>query len=818
MLGFIISSSLSGCSDIRRHYKRTAARQNLGSERTQELTRRAKTSSGILIAALILLASCGGVINLPAPSVSSLSPSSVPENSVTFTLTVNGSGFAPSSTILFNGAPRQTIFLRPTQLTTLVNPGDIATPGTITVQVTTPAPGGGTSSTIALTVTATSAPVPSISSITPTSIPAAGQSATITINGSNFVPTSQVTANGANRQTNFTNASVLTVALQASDIATAGAVRIAVLNPPASGVTPPGGGLSNVISLNVVNPNPVIKAVSPAIVVAGSTTTASLLISGSGFDSASQVLVNGSGRPTTFGSSSAIAAQLASGDLAAAGTYPVQVVNPTPGGGTSATLFFSIVPSAVGAGLPELVDVATDGAQANDGATGPSASGPAMDATGRFVAFISSSTNLMETTTTNPPPNPITNGAPNVFLRDTCLGVTSGCTPKEILVDVDPAGIIANGASSEPAVDSNASIVAFTSLATDLVSGFSFDGTTPQVFAANPCAGVTVGCTQTVSLVSVGAAGVTPALGPASQPSVSGDGRFIAFTSTATNLVAGATTGSAEVYLRDTCLAAGPACTPATMLVSVAADGVTPADGPSSQPVVVSSKTGQFVAFTSTATNLVSNPAGSAQIYRVGYCIGIKKGCTQTSASLISTPDGTAFADGSSVQPTMTPDGRFVAFASTAKDLGAASGGLQEIYLRDTCQGVPTGCTAKTTVVSVAADGVTPANALSEHPSVGNTGQFIAFASQATNLSTASLNGLENVYVRNTCANAAASGCTTSTALVSVSATKTPGTGASLNPVISGTGHIVSFFSAASNLVNNDLNGFPDIFLAVSTF
>ena len=771
----------------------------------------------MLVVALILLSSCGGVINLPVPAVSSLSPSSVPENSVTFTLTVTGSGFAPSSTITFNGLPRQTIFLSPSTLTTIVNPGDVSTPGTISVGVTTPAPGGGTSQVVDLTVAATAAPVPSILSITPTSIPASG-AATITINGSNFVPTSVVTVNGANRQTNYKSGAVLTASLQSSDIATAGTLRIAVLNPPASGITPPGGGVSNVVLLNVVNPNPVISAVSPPVLVAGSTATASIRVSGSGFDSASQVLVNGSGRPTTFGGSTTLDAQLASGDLAAAGTYPVQVVNPTPGGGTSATLFFSIVPSSTGAGLPELVDVAADGAQANNGVGDPSVSGPAMDATGRFVAFVSSSTNLLETTTINPPPNPITNGAPNIFLRDTCLGLTTGCAPKEILVDVGPSGILANGASSQPAVASSAAkIVAFSSLGTDLVSGFSFDGTTPQVFAANPCAGVAAGCTPTMTLVSVGSDSVTPASGPAGQPSVSPDGRFVAFTSTATNLVTGATTGFSEVYLRDTCLAAGTTCKPTTMLVSVAADGVTPADGSSSQPVVESNKNGQFVAFTSTATNLVAGSGGATEIYRVGYCIGITSGCTASAAQLISTPDGTAFADGSSIEPTMTPDGRFVAFASSASNLGATSGGVPEIYLRDTCQGVASGCTAKTTIVSLAADNATPANALSEHPSIGNSGQFVAFASQASNLSTATLNGLENIYVYNTCINGA-SGCKPSTVLVSVSATKTPGNGASLNPTISATGHVVSFFSAAGNLVNNDLNGFPDIFLAATTF
>ncbi len=159
----------------------------------------------------------------------------------------------------------------------------------------------------------------------------------------------------------------------------------------------------------------------------------------------------------------------------------------------------------------------------------------------------------------------------------------------------------------------------------------------------------------------------------------------------------------------------------------------------------------------------------------------------------------------------MTPDGRVVAFASTATVLGAASGGVQEIYERDTCQGAPSGCTAQTVLASVATDGVTPGNALSESPSLGNTGQFVAFSSQASNLVTTNVGGLENVYVRNGCLDQS-SGCTAGTALISISATQAPGNGASLNPVISSNGLIVCFYSAASNLVNNDLNGFPDHF------
>ena len=769
----------------------------------------------------MLLLSCGGVINLPVPKISSLNPARVAAGSTRFTLAIMGSGFAPNSTLLFNGIPRPSIFLSETELTTIVNPTDILVAGTASIIVITPAPGGGTSNAVTLTITPTALPVPQISSISPTSVAANAGVATIIIFGSNFVgipgaSVSIATVNGANRATGFVSNTELAVTLLPTDLATVGPVQVAVLNPPATNLTPPGGGISNSVALNVVNPTPVIRGVNPSVVTAGSTNAPAIGVSGSGFDSASQVLINGTGRPTTFSSSSSLSAQLASGDLAAAGTYTVQVVNPAPGGGASAVLHFSVVPSASGAGLPELVDVAPDGAQANDGVSPPSQVGPSMDSTGRFVAFTSSSTNLLETTTINPPPNPLTNGTSNIFLRDTCLGISPNCVPRDILVNVGPASVVANGPSFSPVVSSNgASIVAYVSLATDLVSGFAFDGTTPQVFATNPCATAS-GCTLNTSLVSVGSDGVTPASGASTEPSISSDGRFIAFASSATNLVAGATTGAQEIYLRDTCFGQGSTCTPATLLVSAAPDGVTPADGTSAEPVVVAGKNGQFVVFTSTSTNLVSGSIGVQEIYRVGFCIGISKGCTASSAQLISTPDGTTFADGASVEPAMTPDGRIVAFASTATNLGAASGGVQEIYERDTCQGVASGCKPQTLPVSVASDG-SAGNALSENPSVDNTGHIVAFASQASNLVTASLGGLEGVFVRNTCLGQS-SGCSAGTAFVSASATKTPGNGASLNPVISGTGHIVAFYSAASNLVNNDLNSFPDVFLATSTF
>jgi Tol biopolymer transport system component len=164
----------------------------------------------------------------------------------------------------------------------------------------------------------------------------------------------------------------------------------------------------------------------------------------------------------------------------------------------------------------------------------------------------------------------------------------------------------------------------------------------------------------------------------------------------------------------------------------------------------------------------------------------------------------------------MSPDGRIVAFASTATVLGVTSG-VQEIYERDTCQGAGTGCTAHNVPVSESTAGKA-GNALSENPSISSTGQYVAFASLASNLVTTNVGGIENIYVRNSCVEQAST-CVSSTVLISQSATDVPGNAASLNPVINSEGGtIVAFYSAASNLVADDVNGFPDIFLAFSTF
>src|SRR5262249_44539824 len=147
-------------------------------------------------------------------------------------------------------------------------------------------------------------------------------------------------------------------------------------------------------------------------------------------------------------------------------------------------------------------------------------------------------------------------------------------------------------------------------------------------------------------------------------------------------------------------------------------------------------------------------------------------------------------------------NGRFIAFTSAGTNLGFNSSGVQEIYVRDTClSATMTTCTPSTILASTR-DGSTPANALAERPSFDSTGQFIAFASAASNLGANTANGIENVFVRNTCLNITTN-CTTATVVASQpSGTLAPSlNGSSLAPSISGDAHTVSFISFASNLV-----------------
>ncbi len=176
----------------------------------------------------------------------------------------------------------------------------------------------------------------------------------------------QVKLNGADRPTTFVNATQLTAQIPASDIAAIGAqqgaVAITVFNPPSTGG---GGGTSNAIGLNIVNPVPVLNNLSPANATAGSAAFA-LTLNGSNFINGATVQWNNSARATTFVSATQLRAQITADDLLSVRTVNVTVVNPAPGGGVSdaSTLTINAAPNP----LPVMVSLNPNSASAGSNA------------------------------------------------------------------------------------------------------------------------------------------------------------------------------------------------------------------------------------------------------------------------------------------------------------------------------------------------------------------------------------------------------------------------------------------------------------------
>jgi len=268
----------------------------------------------------------------PAPALTSLNPTSATVGGGGIILTVNGSNFVAGSEVRWNGSPRTTAFVSSTQLTATIPASDLTAAGTANVTVVNPAPGGGTSNGLNFTV---NNPAPAITGLNPNSATAGGAAFTLTINGTGFVSTSSVWWNGAARTTNFISATQLTAAIPSSDIATAGTASVVVNNPA------PGGGSSPAATFTINNPAPAITSLSPSSAMAGGAGFV-LTVNGTGFVTGATVQWNGSPRTTSFVSATQLTAAIPASDIAAAGTASVTVVNPAPGGGTSAAATFTI--------------------------------------------------------------------------------------------------------------------------------------------------------------------------------------------------------------------------------------------------------------------------------------------------------------------------------------------------------------------------------------------------------------------------------------------------------------------------------------------
>ena len=273
-------------------------------------------------------------VSNPAPATTSLSPSSTPFGGAAFTLTVNGSNFVKTSVVEWNGSSRTTTFVSTTQLKAAILAADIATAGTFPVTVFNPTPGGGTSTALNFIVSLDN-PVPTLTTLSPSSATAGGAAFTLTVTGTNFVAASIVKWNGASRTTTFVSATQLKAAILAGDIATAGTFPVTVFNPT------PGGGTSTAQTFTVNNPAPTLSSISPISATAGGAAF-TLTLAGTNFVSGSVVRWNGANRTTSYVTSTQLTAAILAADIATAGTFPVTVFNPTPGGGTSGAKNFTV--------------------------------------------------------------------------------------------------------------------------------------------------------------------------------------------------------------------------------------------------------------------------------------------------------------------------------------------------------------------------------------------------------------------------------------------------------------------------------------------
>ncbi|MEO6727080.1 MAG: hypothetical protein ABIP14_17465, partial [Blastocatellia bacterium] len=177
----------------------------------------------------------------PVPTLIGLIPTVIAAGGPAFTLTVNGMGFVPGAVVNFNGSPRQTAFFSASQLFAQLSAGDVANVSTVTITVTNPAPGGGTSNSLTLSINAIQNPVPTLSGLNPGSAIAGDPAFTLTANGLNFVPGAVVQFNGSPRPTIYVNQTQLAAQITEADVANGGTAAITVLNPA------PGGGVSNTL-------------------------------------------------------------------------------------------------------------------------------------------------------------------------------------------------------------------------------------------------------------------------------------------------------------------------------------------------------------------------------------------------------------------------------------------------------------------------------------------------------------------------------------------------------------------------------------------
>jgi Tol biopolymer transport system component len=352
----------------------------------------------------------------------------------------------------------------------------------------------------------------------------------------------------------------------------------------------------------------------------------------------------------------------------------------------------------------------------------------------------------------------------DVFLRDRSKGTTRR-------ISVSSAGAQTDGYSQRAVISPDGRFVLFSSIASNLIGNDS--NAAEDIFIRDRAKGTT-------RRVSIGN-GEQEGNGSSYGHSMSPDGRFIVFGSSANNLVGADTNAASDIFVRDR--RAGT-----TSRVSLNSNGIE-GNGPSDSPWI--SADGRLVSFSSNASNLVAGDTnGVADVFVRNRETG------QTRRVSISTQGGQA--DGASDDSMISADGRVIVFYSSATNLVPNDDNADEdVFVRLLATG-------KTRIVSVSSAEVI-GDAESRDPAISANGRYVTFGSLASNLVGTDTNAEHDVFVRDR-----KQGTTT---IISRTAGGSESNGLSFSATISDDGRFVVFSSDATNLIADDTNGVSDVFV-----
>jgi hypothetical protein len=273
----------------------------------------------------------------PAPTLSSISPTSANSGDPDVTITLTGSNFFSGAGVQFVNSVTSygnlfpATFVSSTQLTSVIPASAMALPGSFIIYVTNPFPNNGPSNALPFTVNLGTYPVPTLNSIYPTTIIATSLPFTISASGSNFAPSAVLNFNGVAKATTVNSSQNVYATISTADISTPGTVQVTVSNPA------PGGGPSAPQPFVITQPTviPAITSVSPATIPAYFPTT--FTINGTGFVQGAALDVIGTGGGywnTNFVSSTQLT--ITNFSVGSPGTIPLYVIDPPPAGTSAA--------------------------------------------------------------------------------------------------------------------------------------------------------------------------------------------------------------------------------------------------------------------------------------------------------------------------------------------------------------------------------------------------------------------------------------------------------------------------------------------------